>query len=379
MAVQEGKRVALITGSTSVDGIGYGIAKALAQVGYDIILQGRRSVADIEPMREEIESSFKVTCHYLKADLLQRAEIESLCSNIRTIYPDGIDVLVNNACLYGLAAIEEYPVDNWDDVLKVNVTAPFDLIRLTLGAMKKKVTRYLTIKRMQWKFIPKRAPLYGGFWERLVGITKPAIKKVLQRSFVTCDELSTIVAEIEAVLNNRPITYVSGNADDLIALTPSHLINGRPITMLPSQPVDPDELQDPTFGDNQTEIQRRYLRLSELIQQFWRRWISEYLPALRERHMLTGKSTNTVKIGDIVLVHHDNQKRLHWNMAKVERLNYGRDGLVRSVDIKTPHGRTNRPISWGRIINISSILSKTTSPNLSAYVCSKHALDGLTK
>ncbi|XP_077866858.1 D-beta-hydroxybutyrate dehydrogenase-like, partial [Saccoglossus kowalevskii] len=138
MAVQEGKRVALITGSTSVDGIGYGIAKALAQVGYDIILQGRRSVADIEPMREEIESSFKVTCHYLKADLLQRAEIESLCSNIRTIYPDGIDVLVNNACLYGLAAIEEYPVDNWDDVLKVNVTAPFDLIRLTLGAMKKK-------------------------------------------------------------------------------------------------------------------------------------------------------------------------------------------------------------------------------------------------
>jgi len=60
-----------------------------------------------------------------------------------------------------------------------------------------------------WQFIPKRAPWYGGFWERLVGITKQALKKTLDRSFVTLPILETIVVEVEATLNDRLLTYVS--------------------------------------------------------------------------------------------------------------------------------------------------------------------------
>ena len=61
----------------------------------------------------------------------------------------------------------------------------------------------------KWNFIPKRAPWYGGFWERLIGLTKNCIRKVLGRSFITLDELTTVIAEIEAILNDRPLTYVS--------------------------------------------------------------------------------------------------------------------------------------------------------------------------
>ena len=102
---------------------------------------------------------------------------------------------------------------------------------------------------LSWQFIPKRAPWYGGFWERLVGLTKTAIKKVLGRRHVSLPTLETIVVEIEAILNDRPLTYVSSELMDPDPLTPSHLLHGRRITCLPHQSVEIDELTDPTFGD----------------------------------------------------------------------------------------------------------------------------------
>jgi len=53
-----------------------------------------------------------------------------------------------------------------------------------------------------WKFIPKRAPWYGGFWERLIGLTNMTLKKVLGRTFISLTGLQTIFTEIEAVLND---------------------------------------------------------------------------------------------------------------------------------------------------------------------------------
>ena len=60
-----------------------------------------------------------------------------------------------------------------------------------------------------WKFIPKKAPWFGGYWERLIGLTKSSIKKTLGRAHITLLTLQTIVVEIEALLNDRPLTYVS--------------------------------------------------------------------------------------------------------------------------------------------------------------------------
>uniref|UniRef100_A0ABM0M6Y1 3-oxoacyl-[acyl-carrier-protein] reductase n=1 Tax=Saccoglossus kowalevskii TaxID=10224 RepID=A0ABM0M6Y1_SACKO len=134
-------KVALITGSTSCDSIGYTIARILARKGYDIILHGRRAEADIEPLRELLQREFHVKCHYLTADLLQRSEIENLCEKkIEALYPDGVDILVNNAGCGVHAPLESFPVDKWDEIIQLNLTAPFDLVRLTVGAMKKKVT-----------------------------------------------------------------------------------------------------------------------------------------------------------------------------------------------------------------------------------------------
>jgi len=84
----------------------------------------------------------------------------------------------------------------------------------------------LSSRGVKWKFILKRAPWYGGFWERLIDLTKTTIKKVLGRSFIMLAALQTLVVEIEAVLNDRPLTYLSSDVTDPELLTPSHLLYG---------------------------------------------------------------------------------------------------------------------------------------------------------
>lgn len=70
------------------------------------------------------------------------------------------------------------------------------------------LTHSLSKQGVQWRFIPKRAPWYGGWWERLIGLTKSTLKEVLGRTHVSLTTLQTLVVEVEAVLNDRPLTYL---------------------------------------------------------------------------------------------------------------------------------------------------------------------------
>ena len=105
----------------------------------------------------------------------------------------------------------------------------------------------MKVQGTSWRFIPKRAPWYGGFWERLIGLTKSTLKKVLGRTFISLISLQTIIVEIEAVLNDRPLTYVSSDMSDPEPLTPAHLLYGRRIISLPYPRMDKDENDDPSY------------------------------------------------------------------------------------------------------------------------------------
>ena len=70
------------------------------------------------------------------------------------------------------------------------------------------ITDYLSVHGVEWKFIPKRAPWYGGFWERLIGLTKTSLKKVLGRSQVDMETLVTVLSEIEAILNDPSLSFI---------------------------------------------------------------------------------------------------------------------------------------------------------------------------
>ena len=217
------------------------------------------------------------------------------------------------------------------------------------------LTEALGRRGVQWRFIPKRAPWYGGWWERLIGLTKMALKKVLGRSRVSLLVLQTLVVEVEAILNNRPLTYVSSELDDDEPLTPSHLLHGRRIVSLPHEYVMEQEIDDPTFG-NSSEVTRRAQTQAALLNQFWFRWRHEYLTSLREHHRASGNNDQRIKQGDVVLVY-DESPRISWRLAVVEELLKGNDGLVRAANIRTTHGRTNRPIAKLIPLEVSSNLT----------------------
>jgi hypothetical protein len=194
----------------------------------------------------------------------------------------------------------------------------------------------------EWRFIPKRAPWYGGFWERLIGLTKTTLRKILGRRFVTMETLQTIVTEIEAVMNDRPITYVSSNIDDLEPLTPSHLLYGRKMTSL----LDYEHYTDNEIASvqsDQTTLTNRAKLQMQIVSQFRKRWKLEYLTSLREYHKTSGSSKEQIRVGDVVQIH-DEGPRIHWRLAVVQELITGKDGSTRTAKIRTKNGLTTRPI-----------------------------------
>ncbi|XP_077869796.1 uncharacterized protein LOC144362083 [Saccoglossus kowalevskii] len=272
------------------------------------------------------------------------------------------------------AARRSLPTTMVSDNASTNLSAA-DELRILFDSPE--IKTYLTNTRATWKFIPKRTPWFGGFWERLIGITKNAIKKVLGRSYITFDELRTLLTEVENVLNDRPLTYVSSDLEDNAPLSPSHLLHGRPLTSLPHIPADEDELVDPTFG-NHNDLNKRYAYLPRLHARFWRRWASEYLTALRENQKISGKTENVIKVGDVVLVHHDTDKHVNWKLATVLKLNRGNDGIIRSAHIRTANGLTSRPVTKLYPLEVNVNITPTEVLNNDTHMDVTHKQRGTT-
>ena len=96
-------------------------------------------------------------------------------------------------------------------------------------------------RRIQWRFSLERAPWWGGFFERMVGSVKRCLRKVFGNARLSFDELLTVLTEVEATLNSRPLTYDYDTLGEEV-LTPTHLIYGRRLTSLPESPEVEDDI-----------------------------------------------------------------------------------------------------------------------------------------
>ncbi|KRY40723.1 hypothetical protein T01_9781, partial [Trichinella spiralis] len=105
-----------------------------------------------------------------------------------------------------------------------------DLFR---GDEKQKIARALTEEKIEWRFSCERSPWCGGYWERLVRSVKTALRKVLAKALVFREELVSILCEMEAHINARPLTTISDDSNDLEPLTPFHFVTGRTLMELP--------------------------------------------------------------------------------------------------------------------------------------------------
>ena len=172
----------------------------------------------------------------------------------------------------------------------------------------------------------------------MVGSVKRCLRKILGNARLSFDELLTVLSEVEATLNSRPLTYDYDTPGEEV-LTPAHLIYGRRLTSLPQSPEVEDDI-----GCN-----RRYRYVTERLQHFWKRWRREYLTDLRESHDCNAKKVvKEPKVGDVVLVYEDGAKRNSWKMAVIEDLIQGKDNQVRGAKVrvitKGKVVRLNRPV-----------------------------------
>jgi 3-hydroxybutyrate dehydrogenase len=126
-------RTAIVTGSTS--GIGEGCARALAKAGCNIVLNGFGDAAAIEAIRSSIEKDHGVTCIYLGADMTRPADIEAMFVTVREKLGP-VDILVNNAGVQHVSPVEDFPVDKWNLIINLNLSAAFHTTRLAFPEMK---------------------------------------------------------------------------------------------------------------------------------------------------------------------------------------------------------------------------------------------------
>lgn len=223
------------------------------------------------------------------------------------------------------------------------------------------VQSYIGNAGIKWNFITQLAPWKGGLYERLVGVVKRAFRKALGKKLMTIMQIQTVLKEIEAVVNSRPLTYVGDDVNSTISLTPTHFLSLNPHNGVPEvqKQRDSDFSPLPSTRSNIIDVWKKG---QNLLNMFWQIWRNEYLLSLRERNQTELRAhriqaSSNPNIGDIVIVK-DNLPRGSWKIAKVEKLIVSRDGAVRSCEIALPGGNTlRRPINLLFPIEVNTELS----------------------
>ncbi len=126
-------RTALVTGSTS--GIGLAIAEAMAAEGANVVINGFGDAAAIEALRADMAARHSVKVHYSGADMSDGVAIAAMIAEAEALF-GGVDILVNNAGVQHVSPIEDFPVEKWDQIIAINLSAAFHAMRAALPGMK---------------------------------------------------------------------------------------------------------------------------------------------------------------------------------------------------------------------------------------------------
>ncbi|XP_068914687.1 uncharacterized protein [Tenebrio molitor] len=204
----------------------------------------------------------------------------------------------------------------------------------------------LADRTVRWHFIPPHSPHHGGIWEAGIRSVKSHLKRVIGLTSLTYEEMHTVLTQIEACLNSRPLTPISNDPNDLIALSPSHFLIGDLLTA----PVEHDVTPLP--------INRlsRWQYVEQLRQHFWKRWSVDYLTQLQPRRKWNQRLPN-IEVGELAVIKEDNSPPLQWRLARVVRLHPGKDGCVRVVTLKTSKGEVTRSINKVCVLPMASMCS----------------------
>ena len=209
--------------------------------------------------------------------------------------------------------------------------AEVDVIRALQAWDQEKIQATLTQRGIEWKFNPPAASHQGGVWERLIRSIRRILYSLVGERLLSDETLRTFLVEVEKILNDRPITPVSSDPQDLDALTPSHIL------LLRRNPSSP-----PGVFDESDQFRARWKLFHLLANEFWQRWTKEY--CRRSKSDKSGCVNSLTGVGDLVLMADKNTPRGRWPKALVEQTFPDSEDIVRQVVVRTADGVYRRDV-----------------------------------
>ncbi|XP_068987552.1 uncharacterized protein [Bombus flavifrons] len=159
------------------------------------------------------------------------------------------------------------------------------------------------------------------------------IRRVAGNELLTFENFNTLIIEIESILNSRPLTPISSDPNDLLVLTPGHILIGDSLT----------SIRERDFRDTPTNRLSSWQHIQKLKQHFWRRWHREYLNELSIRNKWN-KGNHDIREGTIVILREDNVPPMHWPLGRVVKIHPGADGIIRTATVQTSSSLLDRGV-----------------------------------
>ncbi|XP_067665015.1 uncharacterized protein [Haliotis asinina] len=256
------------------------------------------------------------------------------CASVRAIHLEIVADLSTQAFLQALrrfAAHHGWPQTIISDNGTSFVGAKREL-KVLLQEGRKQIEKFAVLHKLKWKFITPLSPHQGGLYESLIKQVKCALQVVVGQQLLSWDEMSTVFAEVECLVNSRPLTKMSSDPNDLQPITPNNFVLGRASTEIPQGPFQ-----------EMTNLQKRFKFVQCLVQQVWKRFLREYVPTLMKRVKWQAKGRQ-LQVGDMVLLVDINSPRGKWDLARILEVFPGKDGIVRNVKVKTSSGVYQRSV-----------------------------------
>ncbi|GBM70280.1 hypothetical protein AVEN_63925-1 [Araneus ventricosus] len=204
--------------------------------------------------------------------------------------------------------------------------ALFDILKST------PVQEYVSSQFIRYHFIPPYSPHFGEIQEATVKQTKNQLLRACRATVLNFEELSTVLCQVEACLNSKPLVPLSSDPRDVRALTPGHFLIGSPLLEI---------LDSNHEGD--LRLTSRWHLIQSIRQNFWKQWTRDYFHHLQQRPKWT-RLNPELQVGDLVAIHESTSPPLTWRLGHLKETYPGPNRLVRVVLIHTQDGDIKRPI-----------------------------------
>ena len=199
-----------------------------------------------------------------------------------------------------------------------------DLQMTAINVEDGQVKQFLNNSGSKWIFNPPHSSHMGGVWERMIGITRRILDNMLSNTrTLTHEVLVTLMAEVSAIVNARPIVPVSSDPESPFILSPATLLTHKT-----------DHATDQSGKHDMKDLYRaQWKQVQVLADTFWNRWRREYLTTLQTRRKWQNELPN-IKNGDVVLLTDKSTSRNRWPAGIIVNAIPGDDGMVRKAEVK---------------------------------------------